>query len=29
MKKSIAYLPKKKQEELRSIVKYVLEVLPD
>lgn len=29
MKKSIAYLPKKKQEELKSIVKYVLEELPD
>ena len=29
MKKSIAYLPKKKQEELKSIVRYVLEELPD
>lgn len=29
MKKSIAYLPKKKQEELKSIVQYVLEALPE
>lgn len=29
MKKSIAYLPRKKQEELKSIVTYVLEELPD
>lgn len=29
MKKSIAYLPEQKQDDLRSIVKYTLEVLPD